>query len=92
MPICGLVVTLDSDHIRAENVVTALRDHPAVTVGEKQGLRLPIATDTASQAEDKQLWEWLKQLDGVRHIDVVYAHIGEPEDGIQRQEEAAHHE
>jgi len=77
MPVCGLVAILDQDRGRARRAQEALDVHPAITLGDLQGDRLPIVTDTPTLDDDKALWAWLKNQEGILHIDVVYAHLAE---------------
>jgi hypothetical protein len=86
MPICGVVLTLDSNAQRAEHAIATLRTHPCVFVGEPNGERLPIVLDTDSYEADKAMWNWLDALQGLVRWDVVYAHIGAVTDDAVVQE------
>ncbi|MGM0577855.1 MAG: hypothetical protein ACQEXJ_19165 [Myxococcota bacterium] len=88
MAISGLIATLDSDARRAEDAVAALSEHPAVEVGERSGLRLPLVLDTPSWREDRTVYRWIEALDGVLHVDVACVWLDEETDPRAQAQEA----
>ena len=77
MPISGLVITLADDAARRDAALAALRDHAAIDLGPQTGSRVPIVVETASDDEDRQVWEWLQSLPGVMQVDVAMIHFEE---------------
>lgn len=75
MPISGLIITLEEDPLRRDAALTWLRRRPELELGVMQGRRLAAVSDTANGDEDKQLWESLRNQDGVQHVDVVFIHF-----------------
>ena len=71
MPVSGLVVTLADQSGVRENAINAIRNEPRIEIGVTQSGRMAIVVDTASDEEDKQLWQWLNRLPGVAFVDVV---------------------
>jgi hypothetical protein len=89
MSISGLVVTLADEDVTAESAVTTLRADARLTLGERFGRRLAIVADTSSVHDDRVLWDELREMPGVVHVDVTFVHLDAdlPED--QRQDEPA---
>lgn len=75
MPISGLVITLAEDPPWRTAALAALRDHPAIEVGEPTANRVPVVVDTADEEEDRRLWEWLHALPGVVLVVVAFIHF-----------------
>ena len=80
MPISGLSIVLSPDAQCAEQACEAIGREPRIEVGERQGARLAIVSETQSTDEDKQLWNWLWDLPGVAHVDVAFIHFEPPND------------
>lgn len=72
----GLVLTLDDDPAVRARLLSALAAEPSVVVGDAQGLHLPIATEVETPEAAEALAERLRDLDGVRFVDVVFVHFG----------------
>jgi nitrate reductase NapAB chaperone NapD len=81
MPISGLVITLADDAARRDAALVALRQHAAITLGTQADARLPVVVETASDDEDRQVWEWMHSLPGVMQVDVALIHFEEA-DGL----------
>jgi nitrate reductase NapAB chaperone NapD len=75
MPISGLLITLDRDPEKKSDAIARLQSHPAIDLGDRDGLRLPIVVDTASSEDDRMVWAWLHELPGITFVDVVYIHF-----------------
>lgn len=72
MPISALVITLSSDPKEKQRAVEALSQDPRVTLGERQGARLPVVVETETTREgSRMVREELLQIEGVVFVDVV---------------------
>jgi len=69
MPISALVVTLDPalGEVAREVIAT----DPRVTLGEPQGNRLPVVTETETLSAGEELLRELGRIPGVLNVDVV---------------------
>lgn len=79
MAISGLVLTIKPD--AADDVLTRLIGDDRLTVGERQGHRLPVVAETASAAADRALWEELGAIPGVVRVDVASVHFDRDDAG-----------
>lgn len=75
MPISGLAITLSAEPAARQAAVDALRNHPAITLGEFDSYRLPIVVETATSDDDREVWRWLQELHGVLVVDVACVHF-----------------
>lgn len=73
MPVSGLILTLSDDRAKRDSALVALRENPAIELGELMDHRLPVAVETPSSDADQQLWHWLHSLPGVIFVDLVCA-------------------
>lgn len=80
MPISGLSIVLSPDAQHAEQARAAMGADPRLELGEQNGSRLAVVSETQSTEEDKQLWNWLWDLPGVAHVDVAFIHFDQPND------------
>lgn len=71
MPVSGLVLTLSRNETDRASALAALRDHPALALGEAAAHRLPVVADTPDSVQDQALWDWLRELPGVLFVDLV---------------------
>ncbi|MCC5785710.1 MAG: hypothetical protein JJU33_03305 [Phycisphaerales bacterium] len=71
MPVSGLILSLSDDRRLRDGALEAINQHNAVSLGEMQGLRLPIVVDTADSDADREVWKWLHELPGVLFVDLV---------------------
>lgn len=78
MPVSGLVLTLGDAPGAA---LDALRTHPEIELGERFAAKQPIVVDTQTRARDREVWDWLRALPGVLHVDVACIHFDPPEQG-----------
>lgn len=77
MPISGLVVALADDALgqqSADRIAAA----PQIEVGRRTAHKLAVVVETASSDEDRDLWQWLRDLPGVVHVDVVFIGFDDP--------------
>lgn len=81
MPISGLAITLSDDHAAREAAMTSLRAHSLITLGQREGHRLPIVVETPDSEVDRDVWDWLHALPGVRFVDVACVHFTDEEHG-----------
>lgn len=90
MPVSGLVITLRGNGDDARAAARQLAAHGAITLGEAQGRKLPVAVDTSSRTEDKRVWEWLQSHPGIEFVDVISVYFDEDieEDGEDQGTEA----
>jgi hypothetical protein len=71
MPISGLVVTLREEQPGRTTALGLLASDARIEVGEAQGNRIPIVTETRTAAEAENLARELALLEGVYGVDVV---------------------
>ena len=81
MPISGLVITLGDEEAACEAAMKALSVNRFITLGKREGYRLPIVVETPDSEVDRDLWDWLHELPGVRFVDVACVHFTDDEDG-----------
>jgi len=72
MSISGLVVTLVDDSSAREASLAAMRDHPALEIGDLAGGRVPVVVESVDADEDRLVWEWLHSLPGVALVVVAF--------------------
>ena len=73
----GLVITLSSNPANAAEAMTALRERPEFTLGDRNNRWLPLVMETAGEAESRELHEWVQKLPGVEFVDVAYVNFDE---------------
>ena len=85
MPISSLVITY-ADENEGSRATELLTRDPRIELGQRVGLRQAAVVETATHDEDKGLWDWMNQLPGVTHIDVVFVSLIDdaPSRGSQR--------
>lgn len=90
MPISGLVITLAEDPQAAELAKQAVRGHPRFTCeAMPDPRRLPAVLDTPDRHTDREDWDWLNALDGVRQVDVVFIHFEDHDAAAEMHDGAA---
>jgi hypothetical protein len=72
--ISGLVATLTTDIELAQQALHTIGQHPALELGPQEGCRLPLVLETTTPDESNHLSDWLVELPGVEHVDVVFVH------------------
>ncbi|MBI5514052.1 MAG: hypothetical protein HY909_09815 [Deltaproteobacteria bacterium] len=82
MPVAGLVLTLDPTPDALQSAQEALSTDPRVTLGTPQGPCLPVATDTASVAEQDALWAWLQGAPGVSFVTLAWMDFSDVDDFV----------
>ena len=74
--IAGMVVTLkpgeDSNH---EDTLEQLRQRSEIETGQLFGARLPLTIEATDADELNSLTTWLKDLNGIVHVDIVFASV-----------------
>ena len=73
MPICGVLITLDSDLQSARGVLRGLALQPEVTLGDRLGQHQPAVLEVRDGDHLEQTWARLLSLEGVEQMDLVYA-------------------
>lgn len=71
MWISSFVVTLTNEDA-ARTVVPALESIAALTLGERQGLRLPVVVETPDGSTSRYWHEWVEGLPGVVQVEVAF--------------------
>ena len=72
MPVSALVVTLSPIPGESEQALQTLREDPRLTLGERQGTRLPVVVETQTTRESTRLVrEELLAIEGIVFVDVV---------------------
>ncbi len=77
IPVSGLVLTLSDTPEVAERALAMLRRDRRIELGERRGPRQPVVLDTVDGEEDRQLWEWLHEHEGILKVDVVFVYFDE---------------
>jgi hypothetical protein len=75
MPISGLVVTLTDNPVLQQAAFAAMREHPALEVGERKCNQVALVVESACEEEDRLIWEWLHALPGVAMVVVAFIHF-----------------
>lgn len=75
MAISGLMVTLCANAEATEQALLALSADRRLTLGERVGRRVPMVAETASAAQDAELWNDLHALPGIESVDVTFVSI-----------------
>jgi len=75
--ISGLVVYFSRDCKLAEAAKLSIGQQAALELGPQEGRRLPLVLETTTSSESQDLTDWLKDLDGVEHVDVAFVHLEE---------------
>ncbi len=83
VPVSGLVITLAPQANAADEARRALAADPAFELGPRRGRRLAATAHTPSPAEDRALFERVRALPGVEHVDVVFVEV-DPHDPDRR--------
>lgn len=87
MSISGLVIHLDGDDAAIARACDALRRDARLTLGPLSGRRLAAVAETDGVAADRRLWDDLRAMPGVVHVDVAFVDFGgdEPVDDERSQ-------
>jgi hypothetical protein len=75
MPISGLVVTLADNPVLQQAALAAMREHPALELGERRCNQVALVVESACEEEDRLIWEWLHALPGVAMVVVAFIHF-----------------
>jgi len=86
MPVSGLVITVESRDESGERALRQIAADPAFTIGQREQARVAVVLDTPGRDADRSRWEWVRDLPGVTHVDVVFVHFeesyGEPTEAV----------
>jgi hypothetical protein len=75
MPVSGLVITLAPRACAAGAALRALGAEPALALGPQRGRRLAATAETPSPEDDGDLFERVRKIPGVEHVDVVFVEV-----------------
>lgn len=78
MPISSLIVRSTPEHVT--DVADQIRAVSGASVTDIKGENVIVITDTASQDEDKQIWNQIEQLNGVCKVDLIYHNFEDVEE------------
>lgn len=81
MAVSGLVVTLAEHEGYADAARARIARDPRVTLGGQFGRRLSLVAQTDGPGADRDLWDDLRAIPGVEHVDVTFVAFDEPESG-----------
>ena len=81
MAITGLVLTLSEDPTERAKALEKIECEPGVTLGDPAGARFPVVVDTPSTREDRDSFERLGAIEGVRLVELVCVNFEDSEDG-----------
>lgn len=88
MWISSFVITFASESAALE-LVPALDSIAAFTMGERQGLRLPVVVEAPDGSTSRYWHEWVEQLQGVVQVEVAFVSFDEststPEAQVARE-------
>jgi nitrate reductase NapAB chaperone NapD len=73
----GLVVYLAQDDSLAQQATSAMREQPGLDLGEQTGRRLPAVVESMESQTVEETTDWIRNLPGVVHVDVVFVHLEE---------------
>lgn len=85
MPISGLIVHLSENRTLQHAALAAMREHPALELGEQRRNQLALVVESACEEEDRLTWEWLHALPGVTMVVVAFVHFDEPDEEAKSQ-------
>lgn len=76
MPVLGLVATLEDGSKAGRSLVLErlLRERD-ITVGDLEGGKLPVVLEADGRDDAEARVRALSEIDGVAHVDVVFAHF-----------------
>ncbi|MBL8827840.1 MAG: hypothetical protein JNM18_12760 [Planctomycetaceae bacterium] len=80
MWISSFVVTLTNEDA-AHAVIAALESITALTLGERQGLRLPVVVEAPDGTTSRYWHEWVEGLPGVVQVEVAFVSFDESASG-----------
>jgi len=69
MPVSGLVITLAAP---ADQAITRLSQHAAVTCGQPAANRLPVVIEAEDDRTSREVHQWIENQPEVLAADVVY--------------------
>ena len=79
MWISSFLVTLPASEEAAESICSALDSAGVFTSGERQGRRLPVVLEAPDGSASRHWHEWIENLPGVCHVEVVFVGFDEAE-------------
>lgn len=75
MHINGLLLTLSQDIQLSSDAIEKLTSHPAIEVGERNQMWLPIVAEATGTRQSHEIHEWVESLAGVTKVDVIMASV-----------------
>ncbi len=79
--ISGLVIQLSADDVLVADAIQAIKDQPVLELGLRTGRRQPLVLETRGSGESHDITDWLAELPGVEHVDVVFVHLDDKPGG-----------
>jgi nitrate reductase NapAB chaperone NapD len=79
MWISSFVVTFNSESAACE-VTEGLNSIPALTPGERHGLKLPVLVEAPDGSTSRYWHEWVTQLPGVVQVEVAFVSFDESDE------------
>ncbi len=77
--IASLVATLKwADGSRFEDTLNRLQHRMGIEMGQRFGVRLPMTIESESTEGLVSLTQWVQDLDGILHVDIVFASFEPP--------------
>lgn len=74
MPVIGAVLRLSEDARERDSALSALREHPNISLGDlQQNGGCPVAIEFDCKSEEKTIWEQIGSMKGVLFSTVVFA-------------------
>lgn len=83
MAIAALVVQLETE--TADRTVLRLAAHPALTVGTRQGLLVPITAESINARDGAALFDELREVPGVSLVHVVMVDTSDESASVEEQ-------
>ena len=82
MPVNGLLLTLSSDPVLAEEARRHIATRSEAELAPCQDRWQPLAVETTDVKAAHDFHEWLESLAGVEHVDVIYVGFEEPDSTV----------
>ena len=79
MPISGIVITFDCPDTERCNTLDVIARDTRIELGESMGVKTAAVLETENQRDDRDAINWLRDLNGVSLVDVVFVHFEEME-------------
>ncbi len=80
------LVAANTAHLSAALRALTLPTGASLEIGEAHGPRLPLVVETQSRRHDRDVFDAIRSLPGVRQVEVAYVWFDDPELGSEPQE------